>query len=156
MTPRLRRPRPSERGFALALAVIVAVLYFALIELLMIDASRDLAQARQFRSYVIAQTLAENAAELAALKIVDPTTAPQGNVKEEDWQGTMVGTLRKTTDDPPDPNDLNAVQKLNFVLTGQGETAGLAKARAAVEVTGRIEGNKVLIDFTKHAPQKTR
>jgi hypothetical protein len=149
-----RRPvRPSERGFALALAVIVAVLYFALIELLMIDASRDLAQARQFRAHVIAQTLAENAVELAALQIFDPGAGPL-NVNEEDWQGKMLATRHKSLPVIEDPNA--PPPPLTFTLKGSGETAGLVKARAAVTVQGRIEEGKVLIDYTNHAMEKAK
>jgi hypothetical protein len=60
------RARTSERGIALAIALIVAVLYFGLIELMLYDASRELAEARRFRARIIAVTLAENGAELAA------------------------------------------------------------------------------------------
>jgi hypothetical protein len=32
-----------------------------------------------------------------------------------------------------------------------GETAGLVKVKATVSVIGRIEGSRVLIDFTMHS-----
>lgn len=143
---RLRRRHRHERGFALAIAIIIAVLYFAMIELLMIDSSRELAQARQFRAKVVAQTLAENGAELAAVRIVDP--APSPSVTAEDWQGKAYGTARKgmlTTDS-------SGATQQSFVLSGTGEAKGLVKSRATVTITGRIEnGSRVLIDYTQHS-----
>lgn len=142
----MRRPRPLERGFALAIAIIIAVLYFAMIELLMIDSSRELAQARQFRAKVVAQTLAENGAELAALQIVDPSSASPA-VSAQDWQGRIYGTARKgmlATDETG-----RTMQP--FVLTGTGEAAGIVKSRATVTITGRIEnGTRVFIDYAQH------
>lgn len=142
----LSRRRPRERGFALAIAIIIAVLYFAMIELLMIDSSRELAQARQFRAKVVSQTLAENGAELSALQLVDPVGSPA--VTAEDWQGKMYGTARKgmlSTDD-------SGRTQQPFVLTGTGETAGVVKSRATVTITGRIEnGTRVWIDYAQHS-----
>lgn len=139
----LRQQRPREQGFALAIAIIVAVLYFAMIELLMLDASRELAQARQFRARVVAQTLAENGAELAALQFV-PSHTPTANVTAEDFQGVITGTMRKTS------AGSGATQQL-FTLTGTGNATGLVKARATVQLTGRIVGNRVVIDYASHS-----
>ena len=58
----------------------LAVLYFALMNLLLVDSSRELAEARRFRARIIAAVLAENAVELAAQQMVDRTA----NTIEED------------------------------------------------------------------------
>ena len=129
------RVRISERGWALAMAVILAVLYFGLIELLMIDSSRALAEARRFRARVIAATLAENGAELAAHQIVNDGTPA---VSYSDELGTMTGKRQKSGP--------------NFVLTGEGETAGLIVTKAKVEVTGYVENNRLVIQWTTHTP----
>jgi hypothetical protein len=127
--------RTTESGFALAIALILAVLYFGLIELQMIDSSRELAAARRFRARVIAETLAENAAEGAALKIVDPTSAPVA-FNRTDEQGEMAGTITKSG-------------KI-FTISGTGVSAGLESTRASVELRGTIEGTEIKIDYAKH------
>ena len=143
----LRQRHPRERGFALAIAIIIAVLYFAMIELLMLDSSRELAQARRFRATIIAQTLAENGAELAALELTDPS-AETPRVTQEDWQGRVLGTVWKGSA----ATDESGRTQQPFILTGTGEVAGVTKARATVKVTGRIEnGSKVLIDYAQHS-----
>ncbi len=89
------RRQSSERGFALLVALGLAVLYFAFVELLMIDVQRELAEARRFRGRVMAQTLAENGAELAAEGIVAKTTA---KVTDDDFQGTVTAEMKRDSD----------------------------------------------------------
>ena len=48
------RDRTSERGFVLAAAIILAVLYLGLIELLLLDGTRALQEAQRFRSRIVA------------------------------------------------------------------------------------------------------
>jgi hypothetical protein len=133
------RARTSERGYALAMAIILAVLYFGMIELLMIDSSRELAEARRFRSRIVAQALAENAAELAAFHITTQAKAPPPLT---DWQGTMVGKVLS-----------GGGARGSFVLQGFGDTAGLDRSHAEVTVVGAIdEGGRLHIDYTTHKP----
>jgi Tfp pilus assembly protein PilX len=133
------RARTTERGFALAMALVLAVLYFGLIELLLIDASRDLAEARRFRARVVALTLAENAAERAALKIAED--GPKNvDIRKEDEQGKMHGNLMKNEGGERDP----------FRLSGEGETVGLVRVKARVDLVGEVEGTKIRITFAKH------
>jgi hypothetical protein len=73
-------------------ALALAVLYFAFIELLMIDASRELSEARHFRGHIVALTVAENGAELAAENIL---SSDEADVKDDDWQGTLSARMRK-------------------------------------------------------------
>lgn len=126
----------SQRGFALIAAIALAILYFALIELLLIESSRELAEARRFRSRVIAATLAENGAELAAANMVNRMFS---TASAEDWQGTIEGRMTRTAGN-------------QFEIEGSGETKGLAKSKATVRVYGRILGNDVRIQYTMHAP----
>ena len=116
-----------------------------MIELLMLDSSRDLAEARRFRAKVVAQTLAENAAELAALNLAQPS-APAVPVEAEDWQGTMRGTVRKTAAQ----SESGSEQQL-FTLSGVGEATGTVKSRATVRVNGRIIGSRIVIDYAQHS-----
>lgn len=116
-------------------ALALAILYFALMELLLIDSSRALAEAQRYRSKVIATVLAENAAELAAVQMIHRTTA---NTSLEDEQGAMVGRYsRSGTDD--------------YILSGEGVTSGLHRVRAKAEVQGRVEGSVVRIDYVLYS-----
>ena len=126
----------SQRGYALISAIVLAILYFGLVELLLMDASRELGEARRFRARVVAATLAENGAELAAANIV---TRNSTNVNADDWQGTISGRMSKTAGD-------------QFEIHATGESKGLAKSAASVRVYGRIVGNELRIQYTMHAP----
>ena len=130
------RARTSERGFALAMALIVAVLYFGLIELLLYDASRELGEARRFRARIVALTLAENGAELAAQNLV---TLPQNPAPMTDWQGTMSGDVSNSAG--------------QFTINGIGDVTGIVKVHATVKVQGRVdEATKTIkIDYTFHS-----
>ncbi|HWS71823.1 MAG TPA: hypothetical protein VN605_06890, partial [Thermoanaerobaculia bacterium] len=70
---------------------MLSVLYFGLMELMLIDSQRALAEARRFRARVVASTLAESAAELAAEQLVNHGGVVP--VNETDAQGTMRGNL---------------------------------------------------------------
>jgi len=124
----------DQRGYVLISAIALAVLYFALMELMLIDSSRALREAQRFRSRVVASALAESAAELASAQMVSRPTA---SANASDEQGQMNGTLR--------------VAGQQFELTGQGVTAGVAPVTASVRVQGRIEGTHVAIDYTFHS-----
>ena len=126
----------SQRGFALIAAIALAVLYFGLVELLLMDASRELAEARRFRAKVVAATLAENGAELAAAQML---TRNFFNDSYDDTQGTVRGTMRKDA----------AGQ---FEIVGTGETTGVIRTTASVRIYGRILGNDVRIQYTMHKP----
>lgn len=134
------RARTTERGFALALALIIAVLYFGLIELMLWDASRELAEARRFRARIVALTLAENGAELAALRIVGGMSEASGEAS--DAQGEATGKRRMNATDG------------KFVIVGTGRATGVVEVRARVEVFGVAEENgngNVRIDNTFHS-----
>lgn len=128
------RARTSERGVALAIALIVAVLYFGLIELMLYDASRELAEARRFRARIVALTLAENGAELAAKDLVN---LPQNPAPMTDWQGTISGDVKKSDQ--------------NFTITGTGDVTGVVAAHATVEIQGRVDEHGIHIDYTRHS-----
>lgn len=126
-----------ERGFALISAIVLAALYFALVELLLLDSSRELAEARRFKAKVVAATLAENAAELAAVEITDPARSAF-EAKGADGFGEMKGSMKK-----------NAAGE--FQIVAEGESAGVVQAKATVRVYGRVKGSRVEIDYTIHS-----
>ncbi len=138
-----RARRSDERGYALIAALVLAVLYFGLIELMMIDASRALAEARRFRARAVAQTLAENGAELAAVRLALPDQTAS-SIRVDDWQGEMAGTMQKNAGG-------------QFVIAGTGKTSGLVPVSAEASVFGRvIEPSpgvyEVKIQYTIHKP----
>ena len=129
------RARTGERGFALAMALIIAVLYFGLIELMLFDASRGLAEARRFRARIVALTMAENGAELAALRIVETKTR---NAEAGDSQGEMTGRMNK--------NDAG-----EFVIHATGRATGVVEVRATCDVYGIVNGTDIRIRYTEHS-----
>ena len=124
----------NQRGYAIITAVALSILYFALMELMLIDSSHALLEAQQFRSRIIASTLAENAAELAAENMI---TAPRGTASYEDDQGRMLGSISVNGD--------------QFEINAQGDTKGVVPVKATVRVQGRIEGNHIAVDYTFHS-----
>jgi hypothetical protein len=124
-----------QRGFVLVGALVLSVLYFALMELLLIDSSRALHEAQRFRARIVAVTLAESGAELAALQMVNGGGAPV--VNDNDFQGPMIGRLRRTGP--------------NFEIDGEGTTIGVITQKSSVLVQGRIDpSGTVMIDYTAH------
>jgi type II secretory pathway component PulK len=127
----------SRRGFALVAALVLAVLYFALVELLLLDSSRELAEARQFRARIVALTLAENAAELAAVQLAAPDRMTNDSRLEND-QGKMEARMTKNAGG-------------QFEIDAKGETSGVLQIRSSVRVRGRVVGNDVRIQYTIHS-----
>jgi type II secretory pathway component PulK len=126
-----------RRGFALVAALVLAVLYFALVELLLLDSSRELAEARQFRARIVALTLAENAAELAAVQLAAPDRMTNDSRLEND-QGKMEARMTKNAGG-------------QFEIEAKGETSGVLQIRSRVRVHGRVVGNDVRIQYTIHS-----
>lgn len=115
---------------------MLAILYFGLIELLLLDSARELAEARRFRARIIAETLAENGAELAALQIV---TTEKSECTAEDWQGTLTGRMAKK------PSG-------EFDIVGEGKSGGITESKAKVILKGRVIQNttQVRINWSMH------
>lgn len=129
--------RRNERGVALISAIVLAVLYFALMELLLLDSQRELWAARKFRSKIVASTLAENGAELAALQFVSAART-MNEVNAEDDMGFITGRLLKTAGG-------------QFQIDGEGRTKGVDVSSVKVHVYGRvIDEHVVKIQYTVH------
>jgi len=127
------RGRTTERGYVLISAITLAILYFALMELMLIDSSRAVREAQRFRARIVATTLAESAAELAALQLV---TAPGGPVNATDDQGTMSATLQRSGN--------------TFTIEANAESTGVPPQKATVKVQGEVQGTKVSVSYTYH------
>ena len=113
---------------------MLALLYFMLMQLMLVDASRALSEAQRFRAKVVAATLAENGAELAAARLIVRQSA---RVQAEDGQGKMTGSLLR--------NDRN------FRIEAEGETKGILKVKATVLVEGSTSGQRVYIDYFRQS-----
>lgn len=140
------RGRTRERGYVLITAIALAILYFALMELMLIDSSRALREAQRFRSKVIATTLAESAAELSAASMV---TRNMGNsINADDEQGSMKADCTLTTN-PQKP------EETAFLITANATTSGALPVKSTVRVQGRIETtstpHRVIVDYTYHS-----
>ncbi len=112
---------------------MLAILYFALMELMLLDSSRTLREAQRFRARIVATTLAESAAELAAAQMV---TAPGATVNASDEQGTMNATLQRSGS--------------TFMIDANAEATGVPPQKATVHVQGDIVGKKVRVSYTYH------
>lgn len=129
------RARTHERGYVLIAAITIAILYFALMELMLIDSSRALREAQRFRSKVVSATLAESAAELSAASMV--TRNAGDTINADDEQGSMKATCR--------------VNGQAFVIDAEATTSGVSPVKSSVRVQGRIIGQRVMIDYTFHS-----
>ena len=128
------RDRTTERGYVLISAIALAILYFGLMQLMLIDSSRALREAQRFRARIVASTLAENAAELAATNMIN---SPGATTTAQDEQGKMMGGI--------------TVSGSDFVIDAQGDATGVVPQTATVRVQGRIIGNHIAIDYTYHS-----
>ena len=128
------RARTSERGFALIAALALAILYFGLMELILIDSSRALSEAQRFRARVLAAALAEDAAELAS---VNMRQSAGGTNRLEGPDRQLTGKLVRAAE--------------NFEIIGEGRSIGAMSQSATVRVQGRMgEDGIVTIDYTMH------
>lgn len=128
------RARTRERGYALISAIALAVLYFAVMQLIMIDSNRVLREAQRFRSKIISHALAENAAELAASQMLLTSVR---NINAKDADGTMKGALNKSSS--------------NFTISAEGTSYGAESRRATVRLQGRVLGTKIIVDYAFHS-----
>lgn len=135
-----RRARAeTERGFALLSALVLSVLFFALISLVLWESSLRYRAAQTFRGRIVAQTLAENAAELAARGLADGTSL---SATAEIDDGTMTATGTAT-------QDIDG--SIRFEIEAEGSTRGVQPARATVSVRGIFDGNGVRVTRTRHS-----
>lgn len=141
MTRSFSRARTSERGFVLLAAIVLAVLYFGLMELLLLDSARELNEAQRFRARIVAAALAENAAELAMEGVV---TGPVKPVKFEDSQGKMEASVLINP-------MANAPGTRTFIIDAKASTKGALRQDAWVQVFGELTGGQVRINYTFHS-----
>lgn len=128
------RARRRQKGFVLISVLLIAILFFGLIELLMTESSEKMRESSRFRARIVSNILAENGAELAAAQMTDLSF--NSDSLETD-QGSMNGTYRRIGQD-------------QFVIEASGTTSGVIQSRGIVTITGTIDGSSVRIDQTRH------
>ena len=124
----------KQRGYVLITALVLAVLYFALMELILIDSQRALAEANRFRSRIMAMTEAENTAELAAWHM---TSTLQRKIETKEARVVATGEYRRTGE--------------NFEIRTEAEVIGVFRDKASLFIQGRVVNNVVKIDYSFHS-----
>lgn len=130
----------SERGFALAGALIVALLFFAIVAAVLMESTTALRSAQFFRARLASQALAESGAEVAAASM---QTHGSQAVETETSEGRISGEYRLVATEDPDV--------MQFTITGRGTTTGTPEATATVYVYGRLWSNGAIrVEQTRH------
>lgn len=91
--------------------------------LILIDSTRALHEANLFRARIVAATLAENGAELAAYNI---TSNSSGKVQDEDWQGTFSEEMTRSS--------------AQFEINAEGTAIGVLTQRARLPMQDGWKG----------------
>lgn len=115
--------------------LLIAVLYFGLIELLLSDATQRLREAQRFRATISANILAENAAELATARMVDLSV---NEASAELDGGSLSGTYRR-------------VGENGFFVEATGIAGGMFRTKRTVTIHGEIHAASVRIHQTRHS-----
>ncbi len=133
-----RRRNDREGGWVLISVLVISTLYFVLIALILWESTMRYRAAQRFRSKVIAQTLAENAVELAARGL---TTGGSGDVDEEIDDGLMLAEVEVT----------GSARNAEFHIKAAGRSSGVRAAEASVEIWGTVRNGQISISRTKHS-----
>ena len=126
--------KPRERGYALITALILALLYFALMELVWIESTDALRGANRFRSTVLAEILAQNGAELVAEEMVARSSR---DALTELPGGGVVASYRRMPD-------------FSFEIRSTALSSGPFRVRRSLVVAGTIIDGNVSIVRTSH------
>lgn len=129
----------GERGYALLSALVLAVLFFALISLVLWESTVRYRAAQAFRARILAQSLAANAAEMSASGLAAGSPLA---VSLETEEGTMAAKGTAST-------DTDGVTR--FEIEAEGVTRGVRPSFATVKARGRIESGQLTITSTKHS-----
>ncbi len=117
--------------------MVIAALYFGLIALVLMEAGEAYRSAARFRARLVAQSLAESGAELAAQRmLISAGTTAEAECDE----GFMKGTYRRLPTDPP-----------SFLIDATGQTRGPVKIVSTIHVEGHFEDSRIVIDRTRHS-----
>jgi len=134
-----RESRVHERGMVLLSVLVLAILYFALMQLILLESSEKMRSAQRFRSRIVADLLAEDSLELAAEQMVN---YPARTINQELTLGTASGQFSRLSGN-------------RFRLEGTGTLTGAVNARVTIEMTGRIRGSQISVETYSYDRNQT-
>ena len=123
------RNNTSQRGYALLTALVLALLYFGLMELALIESTEAARGASRFRSGVTAEILAQNGADLAAEEMVSRFTR---DVDIDLPGGHVIAGYRRMPD-------------TTFEILSAGVSEGPFNARRSLRIAGTVNSGNVAI-----------
>jgi len=133
----------------LVAAIALAILYFGLMELMLIESQRALREAQRFRAKIVATTLAENAAELAAEHLCQNWVA---TIDYTNGDGKMDGKMERA----PAPEGANPPRS-PFSITVTGTSSGVPASSETLKLDGNVVGgNQIEITYANHLLDKTK
>ncbi len=134
------RTSDAQRGFVIIVALVLALLYFMLMTLILIDSSRAQAEAQRFRARMVASILAEDAAEKSCVQIVNNPYCGPAVVRSD--QGTADAKCSRESMTVP----------TNFSVASVAQSAGVIRQKADVQLTGAISADgRISIEFSQHS-----
>jgi uncharacterized protein YbjQ (UPF0145 family) len=131
----LRRARTDQKGFALLSAFFLAILYFALMELMLHSTTESLRETQRGTRRIAVEILADNAAELGAENLVKTL---HRNAKLDSGADRMRGSTKVAADGA-------------FTIEAEGHVGGAGATSLKLVVAGRIAGSDVLIERISYA-----
>ncbi len=123
------KQREGQRGFVLLTVLILALLFFALMGIVLTESIDAYRGAQRLRSRATAQALAETGAELVARDMITKL-ATSVNVDLQD--GHVRAEYKRL------PNDL-------FEIESTGRTTGSFRASSTLKLTGQISGTEIKV-----------
>jgi S1-C subfamily serine protease len=124
--------RGREAGFTVVAALLIAILFFGLIGLLLVESAEAYRNAQRFRARVTAFVMAGNAVEIAAAGIVSGA-AHRVDVEIDGYQ--LTAEVQRAGE--------------RFVITAASVRSG-GGAGASVRVEGRVVGSSIEVFRTLH------
>jgi len=115
--------------------LVLAVLYMAMLQLLLLESSEKLRGAVRFRARIEADILAEEAIELASEGMIDSSSGRTVNRAVD--SGKLEGSFEQ-------------LQGNRFRLAGRGQQTGPVASSASVVFEGRIRGTSIVIDRSEY------
>ena len=132
------RARTNERGFALAMALILAVLYFGLIELMLY---RRVARARGGAALSGAHRRARRwPRTVRSWRRRDLVNVPNNPAADDRLAGDDVRRRARRR---------RPVSRRDFKINGTGDATGIVEAHATVYVQGRVDAERGFTSTTR-------
>lgn len=135
----MRAERSGTRGFALIGALFVAILFFLLVSVLMTDLIRVTRSSASIRSRLVAESLAESGAELAARHML---LGLQSNFSQTLPEGRFTAKWQRY------PTNLPNIWR--FTITVEAESDTTPRYTSMLFVEGMFRAGAIDIRRTEH------